>query len=405
MAKDSASPPGQEEDRSFVTALARGLEVLRCFRPDETTLTNQDIARRTGLPKPTVTRLTHTLCKLDYLIHSERTGTYRLGAGVLSLGFGVLSGMEMADRARDALKALCEGPNPYLTAALGERHRLSVVYMAVHRSRQAVALTMNVGARLPLFRSAIGRSILVALAPEERRHMLNHALQTSAAPTPSRSARGSTARWPTTSGWATAPRSATGDPRCTASRCRWSRSTATASSGSMSGAVVPGRAGRAGRAVRRTAEAGGRLAEPPGGEGRLVTDLDPALVEPPYPLQAHLGFRMTGWRADWARFEMPLSETLMNRYGIPHGGIYATLLDTVMGYAGSHTGDPGQRRLAMTLTMTVNFIAQPEGRLLTGEGRRIGGGRSTFFAEGTVTDETGRTLATGSGTFRYRTPR
>ncbi len=178
MAETPAPLGDTDEDRNFVTALARGLEVLRCFRPNETTLSNQDIARRTDLPKPTVTRLTHTLCKLDYLVHSERTGTYRLGAGVLSLGFGVLSGMEMADRAREELRRLCDGPNPYVTAALGERHRMSVVYMAVHRSSQAVALTMNVGARLPLFHSAIGRSILVALDPEERRHMLALACQT-----------------------------------------------------------------------------------------------------------------------------------------------------------------------------------------------------------------------------------
>ena len=78
-------------DRKFVTALARGLDVLRCFRPYETNLTNQEIAQRTGLPKPTISRLTHTLRKLDYLVYSERTGTYRLGAGVLALGFGVLS--------------------------------------------------------------------------------------------------------------------------------------------------------------------------------------------------------------------------------------------------------------------------------------------------------------------------
>lgn len=159
-------------DRKFVTALARGLDILRCFRPHETTLTNQEIAARTGLPKPTISRLTHTLCKLDYLVFSERTGTYRLGAGVLSLGFGVLSGMEISERAAEEMKALCEGPNAHITAALGERHRLSVVYTATHRSQQAVALTINVGARLPLVHSAIGRAILVGMSEKERSHML-----------------------------------------------------------------------------------------------------------------------------------------------------------------------------------------------------------------------------------------
>ncbi|MFA6022118.1 MAG: helix-turn-helix domain-containing protein, partial [Rhodospirillales bacterium] len=40
------------KDRMFITALARGLEVLRCFGPSDSMLGNQDISQRTGLPKP-----------------------------------------------------------------------------------------------------------------------------------------------------------------------------------------------------------------------------------------------------------------------------------------------------------------------------------------------------------------
>lgn len=165
------------EDRNFVTALARGLDVLRCFRPNETALTNQELAHRTGLPKPTVTRLTYTLKRLGYLVHSERTGTYRLGAGVLSLGYGVLAGMEIGERAASEMDRLCEGPNPHITAAVAERHRLSAVFMAVRRAPNAVSLTMNVGARLPLFYSAIGRAILVGMGDEERSHIIRLAEQ------------------------------------------------------------------------------------------------------------------------------------------------------------------------------------------------------------------------------------
>ena len=174
---DLTPAPGDEDDRTFVTALARGLDVLRCFRPDETALTNQEIAARTGLPKPTVSRLTYTLRKLGYLVHSERTGTYRLGAGVLALGYGVLAGMEIGELAKEEMRALCEGPSPHVTAALGERHRLQMVYMAVRRSGEGVSLTMNVGARLPLFHSAMGRAVLAAMSGDERSHMLRLAVQ------------------------------------------------------------------------------------------------------------------------------------------------------------------------------------------------------------------------------------
>ena len=42
--------PEASKDRQFVTALARGLEVLRAFRAHDDLLGNQEIAQRTGLP-------------------------------------------------------------------------------------------------------------------------------------------------------------------------------------------------------------------------------------------------------------------------------------------------------------------------------------------------------------------
>jgi len=130
--------------------------------------------------------------------------------------------------------------------------------------------------------------------------------------------------------------------------------------------------------------------------------MDERLIEEPYPLQAHLGFEMVEWREGYARFDLPLADFLMNRYGIPHGGVYAVLLDTAMGYCGSYTGDPENRRMAMTLSLTTNFLSRPKGERLIGEAHVTGGGARTYFAEGTITDETGERIATGSGTFRRR---
>ena len=45
-----------ENDRQFITALARGLELLRCFSPKHQHLGNQELSQMTGLPKPTITR-------------------------------------------------------------------------------------------------------------------------------------------------------------------------------------------------------------------------------------------------------------------------------------------------------------------------------------------------------------
>ncbi|MCO6381555.1 PaaI family thioesterase [Oceanicola sp. 502str15] len=135
-----------------------------------------------------------------------------------------------------------------------------------------------------------------------------------------------------------------------------------------------------------------------------VPAIAPELIEPPYPFQSLMGFAITGWGEGCSRVELSPLDPVENRHGIPHGGALSVLLDTAMGYAGSFTGDPGEKRMAMTLSMTVNFQGQGQGTRLIAEGRKTGGGRKTFFAEARLTDEQGTLVATATGVLRYRTP-
>ncbi len=133
-----------------------------------------------------------------------------------------------------------------------------------------------------------------------------------------------------------------------------------------------------------------------------MSGLDPRLKETAYPLELHLGYTLTDWSKDIAVVELPLADHVKNRLDLPHGGVHATLLDTAMGYAGCFTGDPDNAQMALTLSLTVNYLSRPKGNRLIATARRIGGGRSTFFAEGDVCDETGELIASATGVFRYR---
>jgi uncharacterized protein (TIGR00369 family) len=86
---------------------------------------------------------------------------------------------------------------------------------------------------------------------------------------------------------------------------------------------------------------------------------------------------------------------------VPHGGLYAALLDTALGSAGCYIGVPDRVRAAVTLSLTVNFLALPQGRRLVAEGRRVGGGRRLYFSEGSVTCDAGVPVARATGSFRY----
>lgn len=158
-------------DRQFVVALARGLDILRAFTPADPILGNQEIAARTGLPKPTVSRLTHTLTKLGYLTHLDRLGKYQLGAPVLSLGFAALNGMSVRQVARPHMQALADLSGA--SVSLGSRDRLSMVYVEHCRSNATVALQLDLGSRIPLGTTAMGRALLAGMPAPERAFLLD----------------------------------------------------------------------------------------------------------------------------------------------------------------------------------------------------------------------------------------
>ena len=173
----SLSPPSvpysyeHEGDRQFATTLARGLEVLRCFTPAEPMLGNKEISVRTGLPKPTVSRLTYTLTKLGYLRHNLRLGKYQLGSAVLSIGYPLLASMNIRQIARPFMKELADYVNGSVN--MGVRDRLSMVYVESSRSGNGITTLPDIGTSVPIAQSVIGRAFLAACTPAEREAVLN----------------------------------------------------------------------------------------------------------------------------------------------------------------------------------------------------------------------------------------
>ena len=173
---ESFTPPAtsysyeHEGDRQFATTLARGLEVLRCFTPPEPMLGNKEISVRTGLPKPTVSRLTYTLTKLGYLRHNMRLGKYQLGSAVLSIGYPLLASMSIRQIARPFMKELADCANGSVN--MGIRDRLNMVYVEACRSGNVTTLP-DIGTSVPIAQSVMGRAFLYACTPPERESVLN----------------------------------------------------------------------------------------------------------------------------------------------------------------------------------------------------------------------------------------
>ncbi|NBT39230.1 MAG: IclR family transcriptional regulator [Alphaproteobacteria bacterium] len=159
-----------EKDRKFVYALARGLDILKAFSPDEAELSNLELSEKTGLPKPTVSRFTYTLTELGYLVTAPRTGKYRLGPLVLSLGYTMLASVDLRERAKPFMDDIAR--RDHVTVALGTRDKLSAVYIEVSKGSQIITISRNVGSRLPIHNTAMGKALIAALPATEYQYLL-----------------------------------------------------------------------------------------------------------------------------------------------------------------------------------------------------------------------------------------
>jgi len=166
------NPHDLSSDRQFSMNLARGLEVLRAFSASAPLLGNREIADRTGLPKPTVSRLTYTLTLLGYLSRDPQLQKYRLGPGVLSLGHPLLASMHVRQLAKPIMEALARTTG--CTVNLGIRDRDNVVYIDSVRADSANQHLPDIGTSRPLLPSSIGRALILAYPAAERTAILNY---------------------------------------------------------------------------------------------------------------------------------------------------------------------------------------------------------------------------------------
>ncbi|WP_052401734.1 IclR family transcriptional regulator [Muricoccus aerilatus] len=163
-AAEAEVDPG--EDRQFVAAIARGFDILHAFRAEDPMLGNQELAERTGLPRATVSRLTHTLTRLGYLTYLPRFAKYQLGLGAVPLGQLALANMSIRRLAAPLMRALSE--ETQASTSLGKRDGLLMVYVEHVSPRTAVALQLEVGSRLPLALTAMGRAWYARSGEAER---------------------------------------------------------------------------------------------------------------------------------------------------------------------------------------------------------------------------------------------
>ena len=149
------------DDKYIVPALQRGLELLGTFNRDAPEQNGADLARKLDLPRASVFRMLHTLERAGFVERVGDSANYRLGLGVLRLGFEYLASMELTEHGRPVIEELRDATG--YSAHLVVRDKQHVVFIGKAAGRSALFHSIQVGARLPAHATVLGRLLLADL--------------------------------------------------------------------------------------------------------------------------------------------------------------------------------------------------------------------------------------------------
>ncbi|MDD2546190.1 MAG: PaaI family thioesterase [Burkholderiaceae bacterium] len=99
-----------------------------------------------------------------------------------------------------------------------------------------------------------------------------------------------------------------------------------------------------------------------------------------------------------ARLSLQARQELTNNFGVVHGGVLMSMLDSAMSSAALSA--TGFQKAVVTIDMNTAFQKPGRGRLVAHASAQ-GGGKSVCFCEARIVDEDGEVVARAMGTFRY----
>src|SRR3954449_6849799 len=147
-----------------IQVVSRAFDVLRCFEGHEARLGNLEISNRCGLPRSTVSRLTHTLTRMGQLVYLPRDQKYRIGPSAVAMSASMMKGAQLRSMIRQRLQEVAEQVPGTVGFVVPDRFHL--VYLQFARSATALGLHEGTGSRISMASTAAGAAYTAALAPE-----------------------------------------------------------------------------------------------------------------------------------------------------------------------------------------------------------------------------------------------
>ncbi len=122
------------------------------------------------------------------------------------------------------------------------------------------------------------------------------------------------------------------------------------------------------------------------------------------PFRHFVGIEIISLGNSKSVLQLELKDHHFNLYGIPHGGVHATLLDIAMGTAASFPDNSGREVDSVTLNLSVDYIAPPTSKVLLAKGKVTKKGKSIAYCTADIFDEHKKLIASGRSIFKLYDP-
>lgn len=148
-------------DGDVIQVVSRAFDVLRCFEGHDVRLGNLEISNRCGLPRSTVSRLTHTLTRMGQLVYLPRDQKYRIGPSAVAMSTSMTRGLQLRNLIRTRLQDVADQIPGTVGFLIPDRSHL--VYLEFARAPHALGLHSTTGSRIAISRSAAGHAYAASL--------------------------------------------------------------------------------------------------------------------------------------------------------------------------------------------------------------------------------------------------
>lgn len=192
--------PRPDTGPDFIEALARGLDVIRAFRPHRPVMSLSEVATAADLARPTARRILLTLAELGYVRQAEHG--FALTPRVLELGVAYVRSMGLWDVARPHMERLVARTNE--SCSIAQLDGSDIVYVARVAVPKIVSLAVEIGTRFPALQTSLGKVQLAAMTEAELEAVLAQPTRSGLVPRwqPDRAERDAELREVRARGWA-----------------------------------------------------------------------------------------------------------------------------------------------------------------------------------------------------------